>query len=71
MGPKTFKNFCPKNENIAKQKDNIQNEEKIFANNATNTGLISKPHKQLISGVCVCVCEVALAVSNSLQRYEL
>ena len=71
MGPKTFKNFCPKNETIAKQKDNIQNEEKIFANNATNKGLISKPHKQLISCVCVCVCEVALAVSNSLQRYEL
>ena len=56
MGPKTFKNFCPKNETIAKQKDNIQNEEKIFANNATNKGLISKPHKQLISCVCVCVC---------------
>ena len=70
MGPKTFKNFCPKNETIAKQKDNIHNEEKIFANNTTNKGLISKPHKQLIS-LCVCVCEVALAVSNSLQRYGL
>ena len=55
MGPKTFKNFCPKNETIAKQKDNIHNEETIFANNTTNKGLISKPHKQLIS-LCVCVC---------------
>ena len=48
MGPKTFKNFCPKNETIAKQKDNIQNVRKKFAKHVSVKGLISKVYKELI-----------------------
>ena len=42
-----LKNFCTAKETIYKMKGQLTGWEKIFANNATNKGLISKIYKQL------------------------
>ena len=43
-----LKRFCTAKETINKTKRQPMEWEKIFANNVTNKGLISKIHKQLI-----------------------
>ena len=43
-----FKSFCTAKENINKTKRQPSEWEKIFANEATDKGLISKIHKQLM-----------------------
>ena len=43
-----LKSFCTGKETIKKTKRQLTEWEKIFANDATNKGLISKIHKQLI-----------------------
>ena len=43
-----LKSFCTAKENINKMKRQPSEWEKIFANEATNKGLISKIYKQLI-----------------------
>ena len=43
-----LKNFCTAKETINKMKRQSMDWEKIFANNVTNKGLISKIYKQLI-----------------------
>ena len=40
-----LKSFCPAKETINKTKRQLTEWEKIFANNVTNKGLISKIHK--------------------------
>ena len=42
------KSFCTAKETINKMKDNTQNGRKIFANEATDKGLISKIYKQFM-----------------------
>ena len=46
-----LKSFCTAKESINKTKRQLTEWEKIFANDATNKGLILKIHKQLISSV--------------------
>ena len=48
MGLIKFKGFCTAKETINKTKRQHTKWEKIFANEATNKGLISKIHKQLM-----------------------
>ena len=48
MGPKKLKNFCTARETINKMKRQPSEWEKIFANEATDKGLISKLCKQLM-----------------------
>jgi len=48
MGIIKLKNFCTVKETINKMKRQPTDWEKIFANNATNGGLISKIYKHLI-----------------------
>ena len=43
-----FKSFCTAKENINKTKRQLSEWEKIFANEATDKGLISKIYKQLM-----------------------
>ena len=43
-----LKSFCPAKENINKRKRQHSEWEKIFANEATDKGLISKIYKQLM-----------------------
>ena len=43
-----LKSFCIEKETINKTKRQLMNWEKIFANNATDKGLSSKIHKQVI-----------------------
>ena len=43
-----LKSFCTAKENIKKMKRQPTEREKIFANDATNKGLISKIYKQLM-----------------------
>ena len=43
-----LKSFCPTKETINKKKRQPTEWEKIFANDMTDKGLISKVHKQLI-----------------------
>ena len=43
-----LKSFCTAKETINKTKRQLMNWEKIFANNATDKGLSSKIHKQVI-----------------------
>ena len=43
-----FKSFCPAKETIKKRKRQPSEWEKIFANEATDKGLISKIYKQLL-----------------------
>ena len=43
-----LKSFCTAKETINKMKRQLTEWEKIFANDATNKGLISKIHKQFI-----------------------
>ena len=43
-----LRNFCPAKETINKMKRQPSEWEKIFANEATDKGLISKIYKQLI-----------------------
>ena len=47
MGPMKLKSFCTAKENINKMKRQFSEWEKIFANEATDKGLISKIYKQL------------------------
>ena len=48
MGPNKLKSFRTAKETINKTKRQPMDWEKIFANDATNKGLISKIYKQLI-----------------------
>ena len=49
MGPnETYISFCTAKETINKMKKQHKDWEKIFANDVTNKGLISKIYKQLI-----------------------
>ena len=48
MGPNQTYKFCTAKETINKTKRQSVEWEKIFANNSTNKGLISKIYKQLI-----------------------
>ena len=49
MGPnQTYETLHSKGNDKTKQKDNLQNGKKIFVNDATDKGLISKIYKQLI-----------------------
>ena len=50
MGPKLnkLKSFCTAKETINKRKRQLTDQEKIFANDATNKELISKICKQLM-----------------------
>ena len=48
MGPIKLKSFCTAKENISKTKRQPTEWEKIFANDVTNKGLISKIYKQLM-----------------------
>ena len=48
MGPRKLKSFCTAKETINKTKRQPSQWEKIFANEATDKGLISKIYKQLI-----------------------
>ena len=48
MGPDETKSFCTAKETISKTKRQPSEWEKIFANEATNRGLISKIYKQLM-----------------------
>ena len=48
MGPNQLISFCIAKETINKTKREAMDWEKIFANDATNKGLISKIYKQLL-----------------------
>ena len=48
MGPNEIKSFCRAKETINKAKRQLSEWEKIFANEATDKGLISKIYKQLM-----------------------
>ena len=48
MGPNQTLSFCTAKKTINKTKRQPMDWEKIFANDATNKGLISKIYKQLI-----------------------
>ena len=48
MGPNELKSFCTANKSIKKAKRQPSEWEKIFANEATDNGLISKIYKQLM-----------------------
>ena len=48
MGPNQLKSFRTARETIKKWKDNLQNGRKIFANDMTDKGLISKIYEQLL-----------------------
>ena len=48
MGPMKLKSFCTAKETINKMKRQPSEWEKIFANEATDKGLMSKLYKQLI-----------------------
>ena len=48
MGPIKLTSFCTEKDTINKMKTQPTDWEKIFANNATDKGLISKIYKQLI-----------------------
>ena len=48
MGPNETKSFCTAKENINNTKRQPSEWEKIFANEATDKGLISKIYKQLM-----------------------
>ena len=48
MGPVKLSSFCTAQETINKTKRQLTDWEEIFANDATDKGLISKIYKQLI-----------------------
>ena len=70
MGPnQTYKTLHSKGNDKTKQKDNLQNARKIFVNDATDKGLISKIYKQLIQLNKIKTCNPTKKWGEDFNRY--
>ena len=70
MGPnQTYKTLHSKANDKTKQKDNLQNGRKIFVNDATDKGLISKIYKQLIQLNKIKTCNPTKKWVEDFNRY--